>query len=111
MSHTKGKWETGFNGKEGLIFAGHNGYIKILQEIRPELHNGPMTERQMISETNANAKLISKSPEMLEALKGIYRLRNIILPDPLNVKAEHQDEVSAIYNALKTIKNLIEIES
>lgn len=57
------------------------------------------------------AKLISKSPEMLEALKGIYRLRNIILPPVVDVNAEHQEEVTAIYQALKQIDSLIkEIE-
>ena len=54
-----------------------------------------------------NARLALHAAEMYEALKGIYRLRNIILPPPEEVKAEHQDEVMAVFEAIKKIKSIL----
>ena len=48
---------------------------------------------------------------MHEALKRIFRLRNLIEYDPLTTKAEHQDEGFAIHASLKEIESILnEIE-
>ena len=102
MKHTKGPW--------ALI-----DVKKLLGKAHCQDYNFQVSREGLwicnisnhINKHKANAKLIAKAPEMYEALKGIYRLRNIILPPAEDVKLEHQEEVTAIYQAIKKIESII----
>ena len=55
--------------------------------------------------------LESKAPEMYEALKGLYELRQLIYY-PIDPNPEHADESMAVHNAMTKIESLLkEIES
>ena len=77
------------------------------------LHNHPGLERKKDIDNKHvivdidDWKKAKMFHEMIEALKGISRLRNIILPPALEVKAEHQEEVTAIYQAIKKIESIL----
>lgn len=100
MNYTKGKWSVSTSGNKQFnkcVIAEDGGSICHITNW---------------SEAEANANVIAKVPEMIEALKNVYRLRNIILPPAADIKVEHQDEVTAIYQAIKKIESLLkELES
>lgn len=62
MKHTKGNWRV-TNG-EPYVMAGEKTICKISNEVEQE---------EDFSEIQANAILISKAPEMYEALKSAYQ--------------------------------------
>ena len=106
MKYTKGKWITqpSLEGQEkGTIHILLNGYMEpngwIADALGP--HVGPCQE-----EVIANAKLISKAPEMYEGLKGVIRLKELIMPPP-NIPAVHQNEAKAIMTMISKIESLL----
>ena len=107
MKHTKGKWTytDEWEGKH-IVYGEDSKRIAITFNVKKGILYPKETEAE------ANANVIAKVPEMIEALKNVYRLRNIILPPAADIKVEHQDEVTAIYQAIKKIESLLkELES
>lgn len=51
-------------------------------------------------------KVALKSPEMLEALKGLYELRSLIYY-PEDTRPEHANEALAVHNAMTKIESII----
>ena len=62
---------------------------------------------QDYEKTKANALLISKAPEMLEALKTVISLRDLIDYDESIVNESNIGEASALNQMLKRIDSLI----
>jgi hypothetical protein len=102
MKHTKGKWEvTNLTGKYFEVSA-HTETIK-----RNSGYPVAKITTHVNEQAKANAKLISKAPEMYEALKSTYSH----LLKEYN-KYEFQDQTTIARAQLKLIKSLLkEIES
>ena len=94
MKYTKGKLKTHYNGTYWEVHTDTNPSVSIIQLNPYHLHEGP--ERFDFEEGNAYAKLISKAPEMYEALKEISEAKGAYSLD----KLEH---------CSNTVKNMVEI--
>lgn len=72
--------------------------------------NWDHSEREEIKEAQVIAyndeRLRAKSPEMLEALKGLYELRSLIYY-PEDTRPEHANEALAVHNAMTKIESII----
>lgn len=105
MDYTKGKW---------YLQEYSDAYTNIIR-----CDNGKGFETLYIGssshstdpEARVNAKLMAKAPEMLEALKGIYAIKELLFY-PVETKTEHLGEAIAVSEAITKIQSLInEIES
>jgi len=100
MKHTKGKWHTTFNTAKERGVRNEGGFICFLP--KPSHYSG-QDERyeNELDECKANAKLISKAPEMHEALKEIFDYAN-----------EPESEIIPLLEIIFKTKSLLkEIES
>ena len=102
MKHTEGKWfiEKGWNKAEMHIVA-NDKTIEICRTIEANIP---------IEEGEANAKLISKAPEMYEALKWTYdKLAKVSTSYPSRDTIESQSKMASIRSLLKEIESLSSI--
>lgn len=101
MRHTKAPWfAIDYAGSFDLQSGPHYGDVNLLSY--NEFHDNYVDEET----AKANALLASKSPEMLEALKGLYELRSLIYY-PEDTRPEHANEALAVHNAMTKIESII----
>ena len=63
-------------------------------------------DEDVVEEAKDNVHLAIKAPEMYEALKGIYAIRDLLFY-PTNTKQEHLGEAIAVSEAIKKIESLL----
>lgn len=97
---TKGKWEsvtTNWDYQKSIFIEGTEIHIADL-DIKKTGYD---------EEVEANALLISKAPEMLEALQQVIKLKDLIEYDESIVNESNIGEASAISQMLNRIQTII----
>jgi len=101
MEYTKGKWiakDVNYTlTKRTEIWSDQDNEEPIFEIIHREVN---------LSECTPNAKLISKAPEMYEALKAISRIKDLLCY-PLDVPFDHIDEAKAVSSALSEVESIL----
>lgn len=80
---TEGKWEVIETKDDSLLIVADDLIVCRINELA-EL-------------TDPNAQAISAVPEMLDALMGAYRIKELWVPDMSTVPVEHEGEAKALF--------------
>lgn len=104
MTYTKGKWDWQLFGDTYYLTAQHGMREIIIGAINhPEFsipvpamnYNGKL---QVVDKNHPNAKLISKAPEMHEALKGVF----ISTKQGVGISKRKLDKIESLINEIES---------